>query len=104
MVCCFASQRLSGGHTQSLGELIMTRTLKGSLLIASMMVVLSTTSSQACHRRRACQPAPCGQATYGYASPVAYHDAGGGYGMGGGGYYNGGYGGGMGGGGYYNGG
>ena len=35
----------------------MTRNLKGSLLIASMLVVLWTTSSEACHwRRRACQP------------------------------------------------
>ena len=35
----------------------MTRTLKASLLIASMLVVLWTTSSQACHfLRRACQP------------------------------------------------
>ena len=37
----------------------MTRSLKVSLLIASMLVVLWTTSSQACHRRRACQPNPC---------------------------------------------
>ena len=36
----------------------MTRNLKGSLLIASMLVVLWTTSSEACHRHRACQPAP----------------------------------------------
>ena len=32
----------------------MTRTLKGSLLIASMLVVTWATSSEACHRRRAC--------------------------------------------------
>ncbi len=31
------------------GEAIMTRNLKGSLLIASMLVVLWTTSSEACH-------------------------------------------------------
>ena len=30
----------------------MTRNLKGSLLIASMLVVPWTTSSEACHRRR----------------------------------------------------
>ena len=29
------------------------------LLIASMLVVLWTTSSEACHRRRACQPTSC---------------------------------------------
>ena len=45
----------------------MTRNLKGSLLIASMLVVLGTTSSQACHwRRRACQPAPTRAANQGY--------------------------------------
>jgi hypothetical protein len=65
----------------------MTRTLRGSLLIASVVVVLWTTSSQACHWRSACQPAPCGQGPY--------YGAGGGYGMAGGGYYNGGYAGGT---------
>ena len=34
----------------------MTRNLKGSLLIASMLVVRGRRSSEACHRRRACQP------------------------------------------------
>ena len=37
----------------------MTRNLKASLLIASMLVVLWTTSSQACHRRRSCQSTTC---------------------------------------------
>ena len=35
------------------GEPTMTRTLKGSLLIASMLVVAWATTSEACHRRRA---------------------------------------------------
>ena len=35
----------------------MTRTLKGSLLIASTLVVLWATTSEACHRRRAAAPA-----------------------------------------------
>ena len=69
----------------------MTRNLRGSLLIASMLVVLWATSSQACHRRRACPPAPCGQAAYSYASPTGYYGAGGGYTTAGGGYYGGGY-------------
>ena len=73
----------------------MTRTLRGSLLIASVVVVLWTTSSQACHWRSACQSAPCDQAAYTYASPTGYYGAGGGYGMAGGGYYNGGYAGGT---------
>src|SRR4051794_41551797 len=79
----------------------MTRNLRGSLLIASMLVVLWTTSSQACHRRRSCQPtcyyqSGCsygGQTGYyggggGYASPQGYYGGGGGYGMAGGGYYD----------------
>ena len=81
----------------------MTHSLKGSLLIASMVVVLWTTSSQACHRRRSCQPtcyqqSGCGygsQTGYyggGYASPQGYYGGGGGYGMAGGGYSTGGYG------------
>ena len=37
-----------------MGEPIMTRTLRGSLLIASMLVVTWATTSDACHRRRAC--------------------------------------------------
>ena len=70
---------------------IMTRTLKASLLIASMLVVLWTTSSQACHRRRSCQTTTCYcQSEYTYASPQGYYGGGGGYGMTGGGYYDGG--------------
>ena len=49
----------------------MTRTLKGSLLIASMLVVLWTTSSEACHRRRSCQPTSYCQSGYAYASQRA---------------------------------
>ena len=73
----------------------MTRTLRGSLLIASMLVVTWATSSEACHRRRACVPATCCYAGYTYASPTGYYGAGGGYGMAGGGYYGGGYAGGT---------
>ena len=42
----------------------MTRTLRGSLLIASMLVVTWATSSEACHRRRACAPATTCYAGY----------------------------------------
>src|SRR5271165_6971571 len=79
------------------GEHIMTRNLKGSLLIASMLVVLWTTSSQACHRRRACRPNPCYcQSGYTYASPTGYYSsAQGGYVTTDGGYYGGGYAGGT---------
>ena len=74
----------------------MTRSLKVSLLIASMLVVLWTTSSQACHPCRACQPNPCYyQSGYTYASPTGYYGAGGGYVTEGGGYYGGGYAGGT---------
>ena len=70
----------------------MSRSLRGSLLIASMLVVLWTTSSQACHRRRACQPNPCYyQSAYTYASPAGYSMAAGGYVPTDGGYYGGGY-------------
>jgi hypothetical protein len=83
------------------GDDIMTRSLKGSLLIASMLVVLWTTSSQACHRRRSCQStcyqqsgcsygSQTGYYGGGYASPQGYYGGGGGYGMAGGGYYDGG--------------
>ena len=71
----------------------MTRNLKGSLLIASMLVVMWTTSSEACHRRRACQPtrATANRGTA-YGSPTGYYSSGqGGYGTTGGGYYGGGY-------------
>jgi len=71
----------------------MTRSLKGSLLIASMLVVLWTTSSQACHWRRACRPNPCYyQSGCTYGSPTGYYSSGqGGYVTTGGGYYGGGY-------------
>ncbi len=73
----------------------MTRNLKGSVLIASMLVVLWTTSSEACHwRRRACQPQPiqtCCESGYAYGSPQGYYGGGGGYTTTGGGYYGGGY-------------
>ena len=66
----------------------MTRTLKGSLLIASMLVVTWATSSEACHRRRSCGPvATCYSGCY----STGYYGGGGGYGMAGGGYYSGGY-------------
>ena len=55
----------------------MMRNLRGSLLIASMLVVLWTTSSQACHRRRACQPTSCDyQSGYTYGSPPGYYGGG----------------------------
>ena len=75
----------------------MTRNLKGSLLIASMLVVSWATSSEACHRRRACcQPVQsyC-HSGYTYASPTGYYGAGGGYTTTDGGYYGGGYAGGT---------
>ena len=72
----------------------MTRTLKGSLLIASLLVLSWTTSSEACHRRRACcQPNPCGYQS-GYGSQAVYSTGQGGY-MAEGGYYSGGYAGGT---------
>ncbi len=72
----------------------MTRTLRGSLLIASMLVVACATTSEACHRRRACAPQPtCGNVGggYAYASPTGQYGSSGGYGTAGGGYYGGGY-------------
>ena len=54
----------------------MTRSLKGSLLIASMLVVLWTTSSQACHRRRSCQPTCYYQSGCGYGSQTGYYGGG----------------------------
>ncbi len=66
----------------------MTRTLRGSLLIALMLVVTWATSSEACHRRRrACAPVTSCNAGY---NQTGYYGAGGGYGMAGGGYYGGG--------------
>ena len=74
----------------------MTRTLRGSLLIALMLVVTWATSSEACHRRRrACAPVTYCHAGSTYAGPTGYYGAGGGYGMAGGGYYDGGYAGGT---------
>ena len=70
----------------------MTRNLKVSLLIASTLVVLGATSSQACcHFRRGCQHTQsyC-QSGYGYASPTGYLSSGqGGSVTSGGGYYGG---------------
>ena len=69
----------------------MTRNSKASLLIASMLVVTWATSSEACHRRRACQPTTCySQSGYTYGSPQGYYGTRG-AGMAGGGYYDGGY-------------
>jgi hypothetical protein len=70
----------------------MTRNLKVSLLIASMLVVLWTTSSEACHwRRRACNQCSY-QSGCTYGSPTGYYASGqGGYTTAGGGYYGGGY-------------
>ena len=86
----------------------MTRTLKVSLLSASMLVVLWATTSEACHRRRAAAPATSYSSCYssGYSSgysysgyndagSTGYYDAGGGYATAGGGYYDGGYAGGT---------
>ena len=73
----------------------MTRTLRGSLLIASMLVVLWTTSSQACHRRRSCQSTCYCQSGCGYAGPHGLLRLAGAatqrQGYYGGGYYGGGY-------------
>jgi hypothetical protein len=73
----------------------MTRTLRGSLVIASMLIVAWATTSEACHRRRAHATATNCYAGYTYAGPTGYYGAGGGYGMAGGGYYGGGYSGGT---------
>ena len=71
----------------------MTRNLRGSLLIASMLVVLWTTSSQACHWFRGCQRSYQSGCTYG--SSNGYYSSGqAGYATGGG-YYGGGYAGGT---------
>ena len=68
----------------------MTRNLKVSLLVASILFVLWTTSSEACHwRRRACQPTQS-YCQSGYR-PTGYYSSGqGGYVTTGGGYYGGG--------------
>ncbi|MDR3619874.1 MAG: hypothetical protein P4L85_11040 [Paludisphaera borealis] len=73
----------------------MTRTLRGSLLIASMLIVAWATTSEACHRRRA-RPTTtyCNSgATYGgtaYTGATGQYDASGNYATTGGGYYGGG--------------
>jgi hypothetical protein len=69
----------------------MTRNLRKALLLASMVVAVWATSSEACHLRRACGPAPCGGGGYGYASPTGYYGGGGGYYATDGDYYGGGY-------------
>ena len=72
----------------------MTRNLRVSLLIASLLIVAWATTSEACHRRRACGCGTYSHAGYTCAGSTGYYGAGGGYGMAGGGYY-GGYAGGM---------
>jgi hypothetical protein len=71
----------------------MTRNLRGSLLIASMLIVAWATTSEACHWRRArsnCYSVnTCGG--YAYGSPQGYYGAGASYGTTGAGYYNQGY-------------
>ena len=71
-------------HTGPEGEPIMTRNLRGSLLIASMLVVAWATTSEACHRRRASRPprATTGYYLAGYylRGPTGYYGGGGGYG------------------------
>ena len=70
------------------GESIMTRNFRGSLLIASMLIVAWATTSEACHRRRCrsmlvTRRIPAGDG-YTYGSPQGYYGGGGGYGMTGG--------------------
>jgi hypothetical protein len=65
----------------------MTCNWKGRLLIATILVVAWATSAEACHRRRACAPNPCG---YSYSSPTGYYATQQGYVTDGGGYYTGG--------------
>jgi hypothetical protein len=74
----------------------MTRNLRRSLLIASMLIVAWATTSEACHRRRARATATyCYSGyTYGgyaYAGSTGQYDAAGNYVPAGGGYYGGGY-------------
>ena len=74
-----------------MGVCIMTRNWKVSLLVASTLVVLWTTSADACCRRRRA----CNQCYYqsgcNYGSTGYYSSGQGGYVTGGGGYYGGGY-------------
>src|SRR5262245_46327674 len=69
----------------------MMRNLRTSLLIASVVIVAWATTSEACHRRRACGCGTYSYTGYTYAGPTGYYGAGGGYGVAGGGYYDGGY-------------
>jgi hypothetical protein len=73
----------------------MTRKLRTSLLIASLVIVAWATTSEACHRRRASGCGAYGYAGSTYAGPTGYYGSGQGYGMPGGGYYQGGYAGGT---------
>jgi hypothetical protein len=78
------------------GETTMIRNLSGSLLIASILAGTWTTSSEACHRRRAhVTTTSCyaGSSYPGYASAgaVGYSDAGGAYTATNGGYSGNGY-------------
>jgi hypothetical protein len=77
---------------QTRGDPTMTRNLSTSLLIASLVIVAWSTTSEACHRRRACGCGRYGYGGYAYAAPTGYYGGGGGYGTAGG-YYPGGYGG-----------
>jgi hypothetical protein len=70
----------------------MTRTLWKSLLVASMLVVIWTTASEACWRRhRGYAATTYGSNGYSSAAPQGYYGGGGGYGTAGAGYYSGGY-------------
>ena len=69
----------------------MTRNLRTSLLIVSLKIVAWTTTSEACHWRRARGCGTSGYAGYTYASPTGYYATQQGYVTGGGGYYGGGY-------------
>jgi hypothetical protein len=57
----------------------MTRNLRGCSLIASMVVVVSATSSEACDWVWFCTPAPCGYSGHPYAGPTGQHVGSGGY-------------------------
>jgi hypothetical protein len=69
----------------------MTRNLRTSLLIASLVIVAWATTSEACHRRRACGCGTSGYRGSTYASPTGYYATQQGYVTGGGGYSGGGY-------------
>jgi hypothetical protein len=63
------------------------------LLIAATLIVVWSTSAEACHWRRRCAPVvnTCGRSGYGYGSPGGYFGSQQGYVTDGGGYYGGGY-------------